>query len=72
MNLYWAVQHHDGLTELREQMGLPRNASTPPFLVKSHTDVMAARSRRGGQAENKVRAAARKIMQRKGRDTTAR
>jgi hypothetical protein len=65
INLYWATQHYDGLAEIREGQGRPESASSPPFLIKAHKDAMEDRAERGGQAENKVRAAARKVMARK-------
>jgi hypothetical protein len=64
MNLYWAIQHYEGLAEIRDGQGRPERAASPPFLVKAHKDAMDARAGRGGQAENKVRAAARKVMRR--------
>jgi hypothetical protein len=64
INLYWATQHYDGLVEIREELGLPENVSSPSFLIKAHEDAMEYRSTRGGRAENKVRAAARKVMRR--------
>jgi hypothetical protein len=65
INLYWAVQHYEGLAEIREQQGRPASASPPPFLVKAHRDAMADRAERHEPVENKVRAAARKVMRRK-------
>jgi hypothetical protein len=65
INLYWATQHYDGLVEIREGLGLPEKVSSPSFLIKAHEDAMEYRSTRGGRAENKVRAAARKVMRRK-------
>jgi hypothetical protein len=64
INLYWAVQHFEGLAEIREQQGRSVSASTPSFLVKAHKDVMAERGERD-EPENKVRAAARKVIRRK-------
>jgi hypothetical protein len=65
INLYWATQHYDGLAEIREGLGLPERAPSPSFLIKAHKDAMDDRAGRGGQADNKVRVAARKIMRRK-------
>ena len=65
INLYWALQHFDGLAGRREQQGLPATPSSPSFLVKAHRDAMDDRARRGLQTENKVRAVARKFMRRK-------
>ena len=57
--------HYDGLAEIRERQGLPESASSPEFLIKAHTDAMTDRAARGEPVENKVRAAARKLMRRK-------
>jgi hypothetical protein len=65
INLYWASQHYEDLAGMREQRGLPGNASSPPFLVKAHRDAMDDRSQRGEPVESRVRALARKVMQRK-------
>ena len=65
INLYWATQHYDGLAEIRDDLGLPEQAPSPSFLIKAHKDAMDDRAARGGQVENKVRAAARKVMRRK-------
>jgi hypothetical protein len=65
INLYWATQHYDGLAEIREGLGLPESTSSPSFLIKAHKGAMDYRADRGGNAENKVRAAARKVMRRK-------
>ena len=65
INLYWATHHYDGLAEIRERQGLPESASSPEFLIKAHTDAMTDRAARGEPVENKVRAAARKLMRRK-------
>lgn len=64
INLYWATQHYEGMAEIRERQGLPETASSPDFLIKAHADAMADRAERGEPAENKVRAAARKLMRR--------
>lgn len=63
INLYWAVQHYERLAQIRERQGRPATASSPPFLVKAHKDAMAERPQE--PADNKVRAAARKVMRRK-------
>lgn len=65
MNLYWAVQHYDGLAELRGEQGRPEHAASPSFLVTAHRHAMDERARHGAPPENKVRATARKLMQRK-------
>ena len=65
INLYWADQHFEGLAEIRERQGLPESALSPAFLIKAHADAMADRAARGEPVENKVRAAARKLMRRK-------
>jgi len=65
INLYWATQHYEGLVVVREGLGLPEGSPSPPFLVKAHKDAMEDRAGRGGLADNKVRAAARKVMRRK-------
>jgi hypothetical protein len=65
INLYWAVQHYERLAEIREQQGRPGGASSPSFLIKAHQDAMAERAERSEPVENKVRAAARKVMRRK-------
>ena len=62
INLYWAHQHFDELTQIREQQGLNTRASTPSFLLTSHRREMGDRARRGGQLENKVRMLARRVM----------
>jgi hypothetical protein len=65
INLYWAVQHYEGLANVRERQGLPASPSSPSFLVKAHKDAMDDRAARGLPLENKVRAVARKVMRRK-------
>jgi len=65
INLYWAVQHYEDLASIREGRGLPTTASSAPFLIKAHKDAMSDRSERFTFAENRVRAAARKVIERK-------
>jgi hypothetical protein len=65
INLYWASQHYEDLAKLREQQGLPGQASPPPFLAKAHREAMDDRAERGGRVEHKVRVIARRIMRRK-------
>lgn len=65
INLYWAVQHYDGLAGIREHQGLSGGAASPAFLVRVHRQVMNDRAERGGRAENRVRALARKVMRQK-------
>jgi hypothetical protein len=65
INLYWAIQHLDGLAEIREDLGLPERSPSPPFLVQAHRDAMDDRARRATPVDNKVRVAARKVMRRK-------
>ncbi len=65
INLYWAVQHYDGLAGIRECQGLSGSAASPSFLVRTHREVMDERAQRGGPPENRVRALARKIMREK-------
>jgi hypothetical protein len=65
INLYWAIQHHDGLVELREELGWPDRSASPSFLVQAHRDAMDERAPHLPRVDNKVRVAARKVMQRK-------
>lgn len=65
INLYWAIQHHDGLAEIRDGLGLPERTPSPAFLVEAHRDAMDDRARRLTPVDNKVRVAARKVMRRK-------
>jgi hypothetical protein len=65
INLYWAVQHYDELAQIRERQGLPDGAASATFLVDAHKHAMTDRAERGGNAENKVRTVARRVMQRK-------
>ena len=65
INLYWAIQHHDALVEIRDDLGLPDRAASPPFLVRAHRDAMEERSPSLPSVDNKVRTAARRVMRRK-------
>jgi hypothetical protein len=62
INLYWAHQHYDELAHIRERQGLDSHASTPPFLLTVHKRALEERSSRGGEALNKVRSIARRVM----------
>lgn len=63
VNLYWAHQHQAELAHLREQQGLSTQASTPPFLINVHKHALDERADHGGNADSKVRAIARRVMQ---------
>ena len=56
INLYWAVQHFDGLAEIRDGQGRGEHAGSPSFLVAAHRHAMDERAARGAPQENKVRA----------------
>jgi hypothetical protein len=71
VNLYWAVQHYEGLAEVRERQGLPGSPSSPTFLIKAHKDAMDDRAERGGRVVHKVRAVARMVMRRKSLEGSA-
>lgn len=62
VNVYWASVHYGELAEIRRGQGLPPRSNTPAFLIGSHRREMDERSAREGQAENKVRAIARRVM----------
>jgi hypothetical protein len=62
INLYWAHQHFDELSQIRARQGLESHASTPPFLVTVHERALTDRAPRGGNAMNKVRQIARRVM----------
>jgi hypothetical protein len=62
MNVYWASQHYDALTGIRERQGLHPPAETPPFLLRAHVSAMDERADRGGRVEHKVRQIARRVM----------
>jgi hypothetical protein len=62
INLYWASQHYGALEAIREQQGLDAHAPTPPFLVRSSEQAKTERAERGGDADNKVREIARRVM----------
>jgi hypothetical protein len=62
INLYWASQHYQELTGIRQQQGLASRPGTPPFLIASHAREMTERTSRGLQVMNKVRAIARRVM----------
>lgn len=64
MNVYWASQHFDELARMRDQLGLPAAAETPPFLRQVHAQAMTERADRGGREEHKVRQIARRAMAR--------
>jgi len=63
INLYWAVQHFDALANIRLQQGRPTEASSEPFLIDAHKRAMGERTPE--KHESKVRAVARKVIQRK-------
>lgn len=65
INVYWASQHYEELAQIRRKQGLQAGASTPSFLIKTHTNAMDDRSDRGGRVEHKVRQIARMVMRRK-------
>lgn len=60
MNVYWASQHYEDLTQVREQQGLRSSASTPAFLVEAHKSAMGERPDQ--KIEHKVRQVARLTM----------
>jgi len=62
MNVYWASQHFDELTRMRDGLGLPAAPETPPFLRQVHAQAMNERADRGGREEHKVRQIARRAM----------
>jgi len=70
VNLYWAHQHYEELARIRAQQGLDTRPSTPSFLVASSKRELSERARRGGKAENKVRAIARRILRGEAADLT--
>jgi hypothetical protein len=65
VNVYWANQHYEELAEIRREHGLAAEASTPPFLIKTHQNAMDERADRGGRVEHKVRQIARMVMRKK-------
>ena len=64
MNVYWASQHYENLSDIRQRQGLPDAAQTPGFLVRAHATAMDERALRGGRVEHKVRQIARLAMRR--------
>jgi hypothetical protein len=64
MNVYWASQHYEDLSRIRDGQGLAISAETPPFLVQAHERAMEERAHRGGRVEHKVRQIARLAMRR--------
>jgi hypothetical protein len=62
MNLYWAHEHYDELARIRGGQGLDARASTPTFLISVHKHALEERALRGGDALNKVRNIARRVM----------
>jgi hypothetical protein len=62
MNLYWASQHFDDLAGRRRELGLQDAAEIPPFLMRVHASVLAERTERGLNGDNKVRQIARRAM----------
>lgn len=62
INLYWAHQHFGEMARIREHQGLETRTSTPPFLLAVRERVHAERVRHGGDAMNKVRVIARRVM----------
>jgi len=43
MNVYWASQHYEDLSRIRDGQGLAISAETPPFLVQAHERAMENR-----------------------------
>jgi hypothetical protein len=66
VNVYWASQHYDDLTEIRRDQGLSARTPTPAFLIAAHERAMQERAGRGGRIEHKVREIARLAMRRHG------
>jgi hypothetical protein len=64
MNVYWASQHYDDLTQIRRQQGVSVTPGTPGFLIEAHQRAMDERADRGGRVEHKVRQVARMAMRR--------
>ena len=62
MNVYWASQHYEDLTGIRQRQGLLTTVETPSFLVQAHASAMEERAERGGKVEHKVRQIARRAM----------
>jgi hypothetical protein len=62
MNVYWASQHYDDLSRIRNEQGLSASVPTPSFLVEVHARAMDERAGRGGRVEHKVRQIARRAM----------
>jgi len=60
MNVYWASQHYDGLSQIRAEQGLGREADTPAFLREAHR--LALRERPDASVVHKVRQVARLAM----------
>ena len=63
VNLYWAVQHYEDLAAIREGRGLPTTPSSASFLIKAHKDAMTDRAERFTVVDNRVRTAARKVIE---------
>lgn len=68
MNVYWASQHYQDLTDIRQRQGLNAPAETPLFLLRAHERAMSERAERGGNVEHKVRQIARRAMRGEARD----
>ena len=62
MNFYWASQHYEYLTGIRQRQGGHLPAETPAFLLQAHVSAMDERAERGGKVEHKVRQIARRVM----------
>lgn len=66
INVYWASQHYQDLSEIRQRQGLGGATDTPAFLLHAHVRAMNERADRGGKEEHKVRQIARRAMRGEG------
>jgi hypothetical protein len=71
INVYWASQHYQDLSWIRQRQGLRAPAETPSFLLSAHASAMGERADRGGKVEHKVRQIARRAMRRAAGDSGA-
>jgi hypothetical protein len=67
INVYWAYQHLDDLTEVRGRSGLAARPNTPSFLLSCSKHALEERAARVARIPSKVREIARRAMREGGR-----